>query len=108
MDSARGLAVDKLKESIREEATKVGLPIAAFWPGCWIDFLPMFGFDLLNGKITIRGDGEAELSMTTLDDVTSYTVHALTEFPRETLEGGRFYIEADRVVSHDVAKTSHT
>jgi hypothetical protein len=104
MDGAdRGTAIDKLKMSIREEAAKVGLPTAAFWPGLWIDYFPRFGFDLQNGKITIRGDGKADVSVTSQDDVTAYTVYALTEFKRETLEGGKFYFEAERIVSTRVS-----
>jgi hypothetical protein len=82
---------------------KVGLPTAAFWPGLWIDYFPRFGFDLQNGKITIRGDGKADVSVTSQDDVTAYTVYALTEFKRETLEGGKFYFEAERIVSTRVS-----
>jgi hypothetical protein len=98
----RNTATDKLKTSIREEAARIGLPTAAFWPGLWIDFFPMLGWDLQNGKITIRGDGRADVSVTSLDDVAAYAVHVLTELPRETLEGGKFYIEAERIVSFEL------
>jgi hypothetical protein len=100
---------DDLKNAVREEARRVGLPTASFFPGLWIDFLPLrFGWDLANNKITIRGTGEQPVSMTSIDDVGRFTAHALTAFSRDELENAKFFIEAERIVSaEDVTRNRY-
>jgi hypothetical protein len=56
------------------------------------------GFDLKNGKIEIKGQGDAELSTTSIDDVARFVAYALTELPEEKLENAKFSIEGDRSV----------
>jgi hypothetical protein len=87
------------KESVRADAAKLGLPTASFFSGIWVDRLPMFGWDLAHGKLTIRGDGEAPISFTSTDDVARFAAHTLVHAPREALENKKLYFEADRIVS---------
>jgi hypothetical protein len=64
-----------------------------------MEYLPNFGFDLKNGKINIQGEGNAQLSTTSMTDVSRFVVHVLTTLPREQLENVSFHIEGDRIVS---------
>jgi hypothetical protein len=59
----------------------------------------MFGFDLAHGKITIRGEGEASVSLTSMDDIARFTAHALVHLPHEKLQNVKFFFEGDRIVS---------
>jgi hypothetical protein len=95
----RDSSIDKLKTSVRIEAQNVGLPTASFFPGGWIDFVHAIGWDLPNGKITIRGTGEQPVSFTSSNDAARFAAHALTHFPREKLENKKFHIESERIVS---------
>jgi hypothetical protein len=95
------------KESIRVDAAKLGLPTTSFFSGIWIDRLPMFGWDLKSGKLTIRGEGVAPISFTSTDDVARFAAHTLTHVPRERLENQKLYFEADRIVS-DLSRPFHT
>jgi hypothetical protein len=90
---------DQLKKTVRDEARGLGLPTASFFPGAWVEFFPRFGWDLVNSKIKIRGQGEQPISMTSIHDVARFAAHVLTVFPREKLENAKFFIEGERVVS---------
>jgi hypothetical protein len=84
-------------------ADKAGIKTAAFFCGFWPEWMEdsagMYGWDLKNGKIMVMGEGNAKISWTSKPDVARYVVHALTTFPRERLEGGEFFIEAQSIVS---------
>lgn len=60
-----------------------------------------FGFDFVNGKFSLDGDGEAENTYTDTKDITTFVVHTLTSFPKENLEWQIFRIEGERIVSPD-------
>lgn len=57
------------------------------------------GFDFANGKVTIWGSGDNDISFTSQPDVARYVGYVLTKLPREKLENRAFYIEGDRIVS---------
>ena len=59
----------------------------------------MFGFDFVNGKFNLLGNGEAENSYTASEDIGRFVAHALTAFSKGTLEWHIFRIEGDRTVS---------
>jgi hypothetical protein len=56
------------------------------------------GYDVKNGKITIKGEGNSSQSMTTVGDVARFVTHVLTTLPRDQIEWTKFRIEGDRVV----------
>lgn len=58
-----------------------------------------FGFDFVNGKFNVNGEGEAEVSYTDTRDITTFVAHTLTSFPKEKLEWQIFRIESERIVS---------
>lgn len=54
---------------------------------------------MINGKVTIRGEGNAMMSMTSVGDVARFVTHVLIALPREQIEWTKFRIEGDRQVS---------
>jgi hypothetical protein len=88
-----------LKQQIRMEAKQLGLPTATFWTGPWIEWLEQLGFDLRKGKITIHGNGDALISMTSIDDVARFAAYVLTRLPRSQLEDRKFSLQGDLTVS---------
>jgi hypothetical protein len=56
------------------------------------------GYDVKNGKVTIKGEGNSPQSMTTVGDVARFVTHVLTTLPRDQIEWTKFRIEGDRVV----------
>jgi hypothetical protein len=87
------------KASIREEIKGLGLPTVAFFSGLWTEWVENLGFDLKNGKIEIKGQGDAEISTTSIDDVARFVAYVLTELPNEKLENAKFSIQGDKIVS---------
>jgi hypothetical protein len=65
----------------------------------------MFGFDLEHVKVNIRWEGEALVSLTSIDDTACFAAHALTRLPREGLKNSNFFIEGDRIVSDSTLLT---
>jgi hypothetical protein len=57
------------------------------------------GFDFVNGKVTIAGEGNAAVSWTTRADIAAWLVNVLIQQPREKLLWSTFRIEGDRCVS---------
>lgn len=68
--------------------------------GCFTSKLAVaFGFDFASGKISIPGSGTAPISWTSRQDIANFVVRALTELPKDKIEGHIFAIEGDRIVS---------
>jgi hypothetical protein len=87
-----------LKVKIREEAMYLGLPTVAFFSGLWPEGLPWLGFDIKNGKIEIKGQGDAEISMTSVEDVARFVAYVLIELPRDQLRHAKFTLQGDKMV----------
>ena len=58
----------------------------------------LFGFDFVNGKFDLPGNGKAENSYTASEDAARFVAHALTALPKEALEWHIFRIEGERTV----------
>jgi hypothetical protein len=89
------------QQAAHAAADKVGIKTAAFFCGFWPEWYVdsgMYEWDLEAGKMTITGEGKEKISMTSKPDTGRFVAHALTTFPREKLEGGEFYIEAQCIV----------
>jgi hypothetical protein len=89
----------KLKQSIRAESAKLGLPTVAFFTGLWTEWIPHLGFDLNAGKININGQGDAQISATSIEDVARFIAYVLTTLPKDQLENAKFSIQGDVIVS---------
>jgi hypothetical protein len=98
-----------------EEAGKLGVSTAAFFTsvnhallsgkeadlilsGSWLEGLLAFGFNLKEGKITIHGEGNAPVSVISVQDIASFAAHVLATLPPSQLENAKFQIEGDRLV----------
>jgi hypothetical protein len=88
-----------LKASIRDGIAATGLPTVAFFSGLWTEWVLNLGFDLKNGKIEIKGQGDAEISTTSIDDVARFVAYVLTELPKDKLENAKFSLQGDKIVS---------
>jgi hypothetical protein len=87
------------KVAIREQAKKLGLPTVAVFTGLWTEFILQTGFDLKGGKITINGQGDGQLSTTSIEDVAHFVAHVLTALPKDQLENAKFTLQGDVIVS---------
>lgn len=61
--------------------------------------ISFLGFDLANGKVTVGGSGDTQMSFTGRIDIARFIGHALTTLPPSKLEWKSFHIEGDRLVS---------
>jgi hypothetical protein len=96
------LPLFQFKESLRASCAKLGLPIVAFHSGFWTEWALEIGFDLEAGKITINGQGDAQLSTTSIEDVARFVTYVLTTLPKDQLENARFTLQGDVIVSSPV------
>jgi hypothetical protein len=89
----------QLKQSIRSNAAKLGLPTVAFFTGLWTEWVIQLGFDLNAGKITINGQGDSQISTTSIEDVARFVAYVLTTLPKDQLENAKFTLQGDVIVS---------
>ncbi|KAI0258998.1 NAD-P-binding protein [Gloeopeniophorella convolvens] len=90
----------------RKQIRAVGPPTAVFYSGGWSDFFwkPSLGLDIVNGKITVAGDGNTKLSWTSRADTVRFVVHILTKLPAAKLRDAIFRCEADRKSFVEIAE----
>jgi len=93
----------QVKQKVRAESQRAGLPYAAFFHGPWPEYLSVFGFDAANNKFTVPGEGNAPISFTSYQDAARFVSHVLTHLPREKLEFAKFPIEGDRTSFNEIA-----
>jgi hypothetical protein len=86
------------KLNVRKHAAEIGLPTALYFSGLWTEFFQAAGFDLKAGKITINGQGDAEISTTSIDDIADFVAYTLTELSKDKLENAEFTLQGDKVV----------
>jgi hypothetical protein len=89
----------RLKQSIRTNSAKLGLPTVAFFTGLWTEWVTQLGFDLDAGKITINGQGDSQISTTSIEDVARFVAYVLTTLPKDQLENAKFTLQGDVIVS---------
>jgi hypothetical protein len=101
----------RLKVGVREHAAKLGLPTAAVFSGLWTEWILNLGFDLKGGKISINGQGDGQISTTSIEDVVHFVSYVLTTLPKEQLENAKLTLQGDVIVSTQwslhAAKPSH-
>ncbi|KZT19869.1 NAD(P)-binding protein [Neolentinus lepideus HHB14362 ss-1] len=103
------------KNRIHRHLEKIGLPYALFHTGLFTDYVfsPFLGWDLPNGKVFIRGEGNAPISFTHRRDIGRFVAYVLIQLQRDQLHWKVFAIEGDRKSWNDVlelyqAKTGKT
>jgi hypothetical protein len=89
----------QLKQLIRTKSARLGLPTVGFSTGLWTEFVTQLGFDLDAGKINIIGQGDSQLSTTSIEDVARFVAYVLTTLPKSQLENAKFILQGDIVVS---------
>ncbi|TFK47419.1 NAD-P-binding protein [Heliocybe sulcata] len=94
------------KNDLHRKLEDIKLPYALFYTGPFADwiFIPPFGWDLANGKITISGEGKTPVSWTTRRDIARFVAHAVTSFSTEQLYFKELPIEGDRKSLNEVAE----
>jgi len=104
-----------VKNQLHRHLEKIGLPYALFYTGPFTDFvfIPFFGWDFPNGKVHIRGEGNAPISFTHRRDIGRFVAYVLTQLKRDQLQWKTFAIEGDRKSSNEIwelyqAKTGKT
>ncbi|KZV67640.1 NAD-P-binding protein [Peniophora sp. CONT] len=92
------------KAAIDAQIRASGLATTRFFIGMFADttWHPLFDLDLKSGSGSIGGDGTAEISFTSCEDISRFVVHALTNLPREEVKNRTFRIEAERTSLNDI------
>lgn len=87
-----------LRINIHDYLEEIGLPYVIFYTGAWTDriFSPAYGYDFVNGKVTVLGIGDAEISFLSRPDIARYVGFIFTNLPTEKFEWKVFRLEADR------------
>ncbi|THH19846.1 hypothetical protein EW146_g1410 [Bondarzewia mesenterica] len=95
------------KKNFQGKLRALGLPYALFFTGPFSDycFIPFLGLDLVNGKVSVGGDGNALISWTSRRDIARYVAHVLTTLPNEKILGRTFRIEGERTSFNNIFKT---
>ncbi|KAI0259729.1 hypothetical protein BC834DRAFT_604478 [Gloeopeniophorella convolvens] len=104
-DNAKG-GFYSLKVEQRAKLDAVGMPRVIFYSGIWSDriWTGFYQWDILSGKIVVGGDGNEQISWTSLADSARFIVHVLTTLPAERLENSVFRCEADKKSFNDLIK----
>ncbi|KZT19870.1 NAD-binding protein [Neolentinus lepideus HHB14362 ss-1] len=104
-----------IKNQLNRHLEKIRLPYALFYTGLFTDFIfsPFFGWDLPNGKVHIRGEGNAPISFTHRRDVGRFVAYVLTQLSPDQLQWKSFAVEGDRKSWNEIlelyqAKTGKT
>jgi len=96
-----------LKRHIRDYLQEIGLPYAILYTGPFTDqlFSPFFGFDFANGKVTIPGFGDTQITFTGRPDVARYIGFVFTNLPAEKLEWKVLRLEGERTTFNEIIKS---
>ncbi|TFK48166.1 NAD-binding protein [Heliocybe sulcata] len=99
-----------VKNRLHRKLEEFGLPYALFYTGTFADwfFQPFFGWDFANGKVFIRGRGDAPVSFTHRRDIGRFVAYVVTQLPREQVEWKTFRIEGDRKSWNEIVEAYRT
>nr|GAT61312.1 predicted protein [Mycena chlorophos] len=96
------------KNKIAQKLKALGVPSLRIHTGPLMDLLPaIFGYPYSN-KISVIGDGENEISYTSIADTTGFLVHVLTTLPPSLLENKIFRLQGDRIKANDLGALFNT
>ncbi|EJU01467.1 NADP-binding protein [Dacryopinax primogenitus] len=86
------------KGEVKKYLKEIKQPWAYFYTGVFIDlvFTPFAGFNWNEGKVSIGGSGNGQVSCTARTDIARYVAYVLINLPVEELENKAFRIEGER------------
>jgi hypothetical protein len=88
----------RAKRVVREHIGKIGIPSVVYENGLWTEYILYLGFDVKEGKVTIKGEGDGRFPTTSIEDVADFVAYTLVELPKERFENARFTIQGDFIV----------
>ncbi|KZT25477.1 NAD-P-binding protein [Neolentinus lepideus HHB14362 ss-1] len=94
------------KTDLHKKLEDIKLPYSLFYTGGFADwiFVPHFGWNIAQGKITISGEGKSPVSWTTRRDIGRFVAHAVTSFSTDQLFFKELPIEGSRKSLNDLAE----
>jgi uncharacterized protein YbjT (DUF2867 family) len=94
------------KANIRDQLKALDVPIAAFYTGLWADcpWVPNVDLDVTGGKVSVGGDGNKRITLTSRPDVARYVSYVLTRLPPEQLKNREFFVAGDNKSFNEIFK----
>ncbi|KAI9507199.1 NAD-P-binding protein [Russula earlei] len=88
------------KARVQDQLKAVGLSYALFYTGPFADFIwaSFLDLDVTKGKVSVGGDGNKQISLTSRSDIARYISYVLTHLPAEQLNDRSFTIAGDNKV----------
>ncbi|KAH9989375.1 NAD-P-binding protein [Russula compacta] len=99
-----------LKASVQKQLKDLGIPYALFYTGLFADLIwePHLNLDVRSGKVSVGGDGNTQISFTSVPDIARYLSHVLTHLPAEQLKNRSFAIAGDTKSFNEIFKAYET
>ncbi|KAH7102517.1 NAD(P)-binding protein [Auriculariales sp. MPI-PUGE-AT-0066] len=90
----------KVQKLLRE----AGLTYTLYYVGLFSDwfFIPLFGFDFANKKISIVGPGNTPISWTSRKDIGYFVAYTLTHLPKSRLENQPLDVEDEKLTFNQI------
>ncbi|CCO35326.1 Isoflavone reductase homolog [Rhizoctonia solani AG-1 IB] len=94
------------EKKVIKAAQEVGLPFAALNNGTFPDYclIPPFGYNFAEKKVTIWGDGNANITWTTVHSVGDWLANVLKTVPISRLENRYLLIQGNVATANEVVK----
>ncbi|KAI0269403.1 NAD-P-binding protein [Gloeopeniophorella convolvens] len=94
------------KAAIQTHLKALDLPYALFFTGPFSDYIftPYLWLDVVGGKVTVAGDGNAQISFTSRSDTARYISYVLTHLPAEQLKNRSFTLAGDTTTFNEIFK----
>jgi hypothetical protein len=94
------------KANIQSQLKALGIPYAAFYTGLFADYIwsPFFDLDVTSGKVSVGGDGNKPITLTSRPDIARYVSYILTHLPAEQLKNRAFTIAGDNKTFSEIFK----
>ncbi|CAE6436148.1 unnamed protein product [Rhizoctonia solani] len=94
----------KAKKSVIKIAQEVGLPFAALSNGGFPEYcyIPPFGYNFAEKKVTVWGDGNARSTWTTMHSVADWLANVLKTVPITQLENKDIRIQGNVATANEV------
>ncbi|KAH7099996.1 NAD(P)-binding protein [Auriculariales sp. MPI-PUGE-AT-0066] len=92
------------KTALHKHLTSIDLPFTLYFNGYLSDFMlkPAFGFDIVNKKVSIVGEGKTPTSFTARPDVAHFMAFTLTHLPVARLNNAALTVEGEKATFLEV------
>ncbi|KAI0269429.1 NAD-P-binding protein [Gloeopeniophorella convolvens] len=92
------------KAAIHTYLKALGLPYALFFTGPLSDYIftPHMWLDVVGGKVTVGGDGNARVPFTSRPDTARYISYVLTHLPAEQLKNRSFTLVGETTTFNEI------